>query len=169
MNKCTKKQPFLWAGTASYCSRLQIISSSGRETAHTMAPLWFPHCFLWFWSSMPQWQKCWKLWGLWGWIADKDSSEALHSLSADVMKYLRDEMAQGRKYNGRGRCFMNDKTDLQVDVKARKMLRVTRRCRGWCKWSKSWIGYSLLAPLAVQLLCICFSLSLSFVCKNKTR
>ncbi len=67
------------AGIASCCSRLQLISSSCRETAHTMPSLWFPHCCLWFHWGAPQWQKWWRwrLWGLGGWKGDKDSSEAV--------------------------------------------------------------------------------------------
>lgn len=57
VNECTKQQQFPSAGIASCCSRLQLISTCCRETAHTMPSLWFPHCFLWFWCGAPQWQN----------------------------------------------------------------------------------------------------------------
>lgn len=52
----TKQQQFPWAGIASRCSRLQLISSSCREAAHTAPTPWFPHCSLWFWWAASSWR-----------------------------------------------------------------------------------------------------------------
>ena len=63
-NECSEQQQFPRADNASCCSRLQLISRRCRETAHMMPSFWFPHCFLWFLSDAPQWQKWWRWW-LW--------------------------------------------------------------------------------------------------------